>query len=106
MRVAAPGPGHVAVAHHQLGDGVAAARVDALDDRDPADARVGARCVWPAITRSTVVSCSSSTIPMIGPSNGAARLAVDRVGAGVGALVDDDDLDLHALRRGAAPTRA
>ena len=31
-----------------------------------------ARCVWPAITRSTVVFCSLSTIPMIGPSHGAA----------------------------------
>ena len=84
---------------------VAAAGVEALDDRDVADDRVGDRCVWPAITRSTVVSCSADDVddralPRLG------RVAVDRVGAEHGALVDDHDLHPHAAARGAARTRA
>ena len=40
-RVAAPSPRDVAVVDHQLGDRVAAAGVDTLDDRDVADHGVG-----------------------------------------------------------------
>ena len=68
-------PGHVAVLDEQLGHRVAAAGVDALDHRDVPDDRVGDRCVWPAITRSTVVSCSASAIPMIGPCQGEAAVS-------------------------------
>ena len=51
------GPGDVVALDHQLRDRVAAAGVEALDDRDVGRRRCWrSRCVWPAMTRSTVVS--------------------------------------------------
>ena len=60
--------------------------------------RFETRWVWPTIIASTVVSWSWSAMSRIGPSHGtpaALPIGFEPVRR---ALVDDDDLDLDALR--------
>ena len=96
MRVAVPAQATSPYRDHQLRHRVAGAGVEALDDRDPADDRVG-RPVGVAgddeVDRRVLELADDADDRALPRGRGA---VVDAVGAEHGALVDHDDLHLDA----------
>ena len=96
-RVAPPAQVDVAALDHQLQDRVAGPGVDALGDEDVAAHQVG-----DAVGVADDHRVDGRVLQRVGDGEdralpGHAGGVADRVQADVGALVDDDDLDLDAL---------